>query len=109
MNYVEFNAGSKEYKLKLSTKNVVALEKRLGCNPLSIFGDGETIPTITAMICILHASLQQLNHGITLEDAYDIWDNWMEDGHTMTDFIPVIMDIYKVSGIIRGEDKTEKN
>jgi hypothetical protein len=83
------------------------LEKQLGCNPLSIFGDGETIPTITTMVAILHASLQQYNHGVTLNDAYDIFDTWLDEGNATTDFIPIILEIYKASGII-PKDKEEE-
>ena len=110
MMYIDFSAGDKEYKLRLNTRNIVALEKELGCNPLGIFGAGDTVPTITTMVQILHASLQHYNHGITLNGAYDIFDEWLADGHIMTDFITVILDIYKASGIISGDkDNTEKN
>lgn len=105
MNYVEFKAGNKEYKLRLSTRSTISLEKQLGCNPVAIFGSGDTIPTITTMVRILHASLQSLEHSITLDDAYDVFDNWLADGHVMTDFIQVILDIYRVSGIIKNETK----
>ena len=108
MNYCEFTAGGNEYKLRLNTRDVVALEKRLGCNPMAIFGDGRTIPTITTMVAILHASAQANHHGITLDKAYDIFDSWLADGHAMTDFIEVIIDIYRVSGII-PEEVNEKN
>lgn len=100
MNFINFEVGNKTYKLSLNTRNTVLLEKQIGCNPLSIFGDGDTIPTITVMVAILHASLQQYNHGITLNDAYDILDDYLAEGHAITDFIPVIIDIYKASGII---------
>jgi hypothetical protein len=106
--YVDFNAGNKEYKLRLSTRAIVSLEKQLGCNPLAIFGNGDTVPTITTMVQILHASLQQYSHGITLNDAYSIFDEWLADGNAMTDFIAVIMDIYKASGLIKAE-LLEKN
>ena len=112
MNYVNFDVGGKEYKLRLNIKNTVALEKRLGCNPLSIFGDADKVPTITEMVYILHSSLQQYNHGINLEDSYAIFEAWLEDGHTMLDFIPVIIEVYKVSGIISNkavEEAAEKN
>ena len=107
--YLDFTAGNKDYKLRLSTRNTVMLEKQLGCNPLAIFGSGDTIPTITQMVNILYASLIQYNHGITLNDAYDIFDAYLADGHTMTDFIQVIVDIYKTSGLIKTEEATEKN
>ena len=108
MNYINFVAGNKESKLRLSTRAIVALEKQLGCNPLSLFGDGDTLPTITTMVYVLHASLPQRNHGIPLNDAYDIFDVYLVDGHTMTDFLLVMIEIYKVSGLI-GNEGTEKN
>ena len=110
MMFVNFTAGDKDYKLRLSTKNVVLLEKQLGCNPISIFGNGDTIPTITTMVTILHASLQQYNHGINLNDAYDIFDKYLADGNAATDFIPVILEIYKASGLVPDEKEVaEKN
>lgn len=110
MMYVDFSANNKDYKLRLSTRAIVALEKQLGCNPVAIFGSGDTLPPITIMVQILHASLQQLQHNISLDDAYTIFDEWLADGHVTTDFIPVIVEIYKVSGIIRGDKGTdEKN
>lgn len=108
MNYIDFEAGNKTYRLRLSTRNIVLLEKQLGCNPLSIFGNGETVPTITTMVAILHAALQQYNHGITLNEAYDIFDEYIADGHTTVDFISVILEIYKASGII-PKDTEGKN
>ena len=109
MVYVDFTANNKEYKLRLNTRTVVSLEKQLGCNPLSIFGNGDTMPTITTMVQILYASMQPLNHGITLEDAYNIFDEYLADGHSMTDFLSVIVEIFKVSGLIKGEGAGEKN
>lgn len=108
MNFIDFEAGNKTYKLRLNTRNIVLLEKQLGCNPLSIFGEGETIPTVTAMVTILHASMQQYNHGISLNDAYDIFDNYLAEGHSSTDFLPVILEIYKASGIIPDDKKREE-
>lgn len=108
MMYVDFTAGNKEYRLRLNTRNIVTLEKQLGCNPLAIFGDGDTIPTITTMVTILYSSLQQYQHGITLDKAFDIFDDYLDDGHAMTDFIQVILEIYKVSGLIK-EEVAEKN
>lgn len=110
MMYVDFTVGNKDYKLRLNTRNIIALEKQLGCNPLSIFGNGDTLPTLTTMVQILHASLQQYQHNISLNDAFDIFDEYLAEGKNMTDFIPVIVDIYKVSGLISKDDGgNEKN
>lgn len=108
MMYVDFHAGDKDYKLRLNTRNVAMLEKQLGCNPLAIFGKGDTIPTVTTMVQVLYSSLIQYNHGISLDDAYNIFDAWLADGNTVTDFIYVILDIYRVSGLVKKES-VEKN
>lgn len=108
MNYLDFCAGGKEYKLRLTTRAIVQLEKQIGRNPLMIFGNGDEIPTITNMVNVLYFSLQSLQNGITLNDAYDIYDTYIADGHTTTDFIKVIIDIYRASGIIPTEE-AEKN
>lgn len=103
MLYIDFEADKKVYKLRLTTREIVSLEKRLGCNPLMIFGSGDKVPSITDMVAILHASLQPYHHGITYEAALDIFDAYLQE-HVMTDFIPVIIEIYKASGII-AKDK----
>ena len=103
MLYIDFEADKKAYKLRLTTREIVSLEKRLGCNPLMIFGNGDKVPSITDMVAILHASLQPYHHGITYEAALDIFDAYLQE-HVVTDFIPVIIEIYKASGII-AKDK----
>lgn len=111
MMYVDFEAKGINYKLRLNTRNTVNLERQLGCNPLSIFDNEDTIPTVTTMVQVLYASLLQFNHGLNLNDAYDIFDDWLADGHVVTDFLHVIVDIFKVSGIIKDDKRgnEEKN
>lgn len=107
MMYHNFEVGNKVYKLRLNTRNTIALEKALGGNPLGVFGDGNTLPTIEQMVTILWASLQQYEHGISMEDTYDIFDKYLEN-HNMTEFLLDIMEVYKVSGLVPSE-VTEKN
>lgn len=108
MLYYDFTAGNKDYKLRLDTRGIVALEKKIGCNPLAIFGKGDTIPTVSTMVAILHASLQSYQHSISMDDAYNIFDEYLADGNTTTDFINEIIEIYKASGII-NDKLVEKN
>jgi hypothetical protein len=111
MLYIDFATDKETYKLRLTTRNVVALEKQLGCNPLAIFGDGDTIPTVSTMVTILHAALQPYQHNVTLDAAYDIFDKWLEAGNDAVKFVNVILDVYKVSGLIPKDTPTadEKN
>lgn len=109
MLYTDFTVGNQTYKLRLNTRGIVMLEKTLGSNPLNIFGndlDNPTMPTITSLVSILYVSLQQYQHGIDMNKAYDIFDDYIAEGHIPFDFISVVMDIFKVSGII-PKDKEE--
>ena len=111
MMFYEFTAGNKDYKLRLTTRSIVALEKQLGCNPLAIFGNGDVMPTVTQMVAVLHASLQSMQHGVDMAAAYDVFDDFLADGHNMTDFLPVIVEVYKVSGLLSRDKEvsSEKN
>lgn len=100
-----------EYKLRLDAKRVAQLEDALGGkSPLSIFiNAGErNIPALKDMLLILHYALQPMQHGIKLDDTYDIYDKYIEDGHTIVDFIPVLIEVYKVSGLIPKDAKEEE-
>ena len=104
MMYVDFHAGDKDYKLRLSTRNIVMLEKQLGCNPLSVHRDSngrDRMPTAAEMVQFLHCALLQFNHGISLDDAYDIFDAWLDEDHCYEDFLILMMEVYEVSGMIK--------
>lgn len=108
MYWVDFGAGNKNYRLRIDIMSLMALEKQIGCNPLAIFGNGDELPKITTMIHILHAALQPMQHGISMKEAMEIFGAWLAEGHTPIDFLPVIIEIYKASGIIKP-DGNEKN
>lgn len=109
MMYVDFKAGGKEYKLRLDTRSTITLEKQIGCNPLAIFGNGDEMPQITTLVQVLYCSLLPLNHGIGLENAYNIFDEYLADGNSATDFLSVVIDVFKVSGLIKSDKVAEKN
>lgn len=105
MMYVDFNVNNKTYKLRLNTRSIVLLEERLGYNPLHVFGDGTYTPKVTNMVDVLYASLQQ-HHEMSLDDTFELFDAWLAEGNTPPEFLPIIIKIYKLSGLIKN---TEKN
>ncbi len=105
MNSYDFQVGDKVYNLRLTTKNIIKLEKKIGINPLAIFGNGDTVPTLTTMLTVFQYSLPNA----TENEAFDIYDRWLDEGHTVADFIPVILEVYKVSGLIKDMPENEKN
>ena len=71
MNYMNFEAGGNTYKLVLTTRAMVELEKKIGCNPLDILvkvQSEESLPKVYDMVAIIWASLLKFNHGIKFDD-----------------------------------------
>lgn len=107
--YTTFTVGDKEYKARLTTKALIELERKLGRNPINILAEvgqnGDIMPKMEPMLDILHASLQALEHGITIDDVYDLYDKWLEEGKTSVDLITLIVKICQESGLIPKEEE----
>ena len=107
MNFVQFNVGEKELKLRLDTKNTVALEKVLGTSPVNELmkcASGK-MPTMDFVVTTLHASLQKLEHGYTMNKVYDLLDEYFDDGNTLIDIIPELLKVFQSAGLLpKGED-----
>lgn len=100
--YTELTIGNKTYKLRLTTKGAIQLEKGLGRNPVSMLMeiDEGKLPTLSDVLITFHAMLQPFNHGVSMDEVYDIYDAFIADGKTMFDLIPVFVDVFKESGFI---------
>lgn len=112
MLYTTLQGGSKAYKLRLTAKTLVALESQLGQSLFSVFGSmGENLnhmPKLEVLIALLHASLQTYQHGITPDDAYDIYDDYIEQGGSYAGMLKELVEVLQISGFFRGiEQKGE--
>ena len=106
MLYTTLVIREKEYKLRLSAKSCVALEKRLGGNPLNVFmqiEDGK-LPTLETLLTMLHQSLTEFQHGLTMDDVYSIYDDYCSEGNNMMNLIQVLIEVLKASGFIPESD-----
>lgn len=102
MNYTLLTVGEKELKLRLDTRNTVALEKVVGCNPLNELmntADGG-LPGVEFVTNVLHASLQKLEHGYTLSKVYDLWDEYADEGKGVVDILPTLIELFQTCGYI---------
>lgn len=107
MEYYELKTSKNEYKLRLNVRAVVALEKDLGKNPLYVFTN--KIPEIEDMVKILYHSLKHYQPETTMDDAYNIFDEWVEDNHIIGEFSGVCVDLYTQSGLFKPQGTEEKN
>lgn len=114
MLYSTFTVADKEYKGRLTARAMVDLEKKLGTNPINVMiklgADSGFMPDLHSLITILHASLQAMEHGISIDKTYEIYDAMIDEGKTIVDLLNIVIDIFKVSGLIpEVNEENEKN
>jgi len=110
MLYTIIKINEKEYKARLSAKTCVDLEKRLKTNPLNIFikaGNGE-LPSLESLLVMLQASLEEYNHGITMDEVYSLYDEYCAGGGNLMSLIADLLEVFKGAGFIPKEND-EKN
>ena len=108
MLYTELQIGNYNYKLRLNTRASISLEKALGRSPLALFMaiDNGEMPRLNDMLLILHACLQPYHHGMSLDKVYDLYDEYVADGHTLFDLVPVFIEVFQESGYL-GKDNAK--
>ena len=107
--FVNWLVKGNNYKLRLNTINLIALEKILGKNPAEIvisYARGMQ-PKITDIIYTLQCSLQAYEHGMNFETVSNLYDSYIEDGGCTADILKIFVELFKQSGLI--EKNSEKN
>lgn len=111
MMYTEMIVGDSTYKLRLTTRNTIALEKTLGYNPLDILFkmDRDELPKVGDLVNILHYSLQPYNHNLKLDDTYNIFDEYLGQGYSIFEFINnILVPVFKVAGLLSNKQEDEQ-
>lgn len=95
----------KTYQLRLTTKGCVNIESRIGQNPLNVFiqASEDKMPKMGDLMVILHECLNACNHGIKIEDVYNIYDKYCEEGGDFMSLIELLVDVFTESGFIPKE------
>lgn len=109
--YTTWTVGETDYKLRLTTRQAVAVEEKLGLNLLKVFmpnaGEDMPLPPLKVMLVIAHGALQKFHHGLNLEAVYDLFDDYVDAGGSQVSFLTdIILPLFENSGFIpRSETK----
>lgn len=111
MLYKELIIGGESFKLRLTTKASVALEKALGYNPISMLMDIDNgvMPKLADVLIMLQAMLQTYHHNYSLEKVYDLFDRYVAEGHSMFDLIPVFVEVFQESGYLATSNSKQED
>lgn len=104
----------KEYKLKLTTQEIVNIENKIKTNLLTVISSTENgnIPPLKIMLLITHGAMKKYNHGIKEDDVIELFDKYCEEGGSQMSFMTdVFIPIYTVSGFFSQAqaDTMDKN
>lgn len=108
--YTELIIGGESFKLRLTTKASVTLEKALGYNPISMLMDIDNgvMPKLNDLLIMLQVMLQTYHHGYNMDKVYDLFDKYVADGKGMFDLIPVFVEVFQQSGYLSVGAKAEE-
>lgn len=101
MKHYVLNIAGKELKCRLTTQGIMDVERKLGGkNILKVIMEDE-VPSLSMVMVILHAALQPLEHGYTLDKVYKLYDDYIEEGNTYMDLVPEVIQILEASGFFK--------
>lgn len=92
---------NEEYKLKLTTQEIVSIESKIGTNLLSVISKTEdgSVPPLKIMLLITHGAIKKFHHGIKEQDVITLFDKYCDEGGNQISFMTdVFIPIYQVSG-----------
>ena len=110
--YTSWQVGEKELKLRLTTRQAVAVEEKLGVNLLKVFmprkDEDFPLPPLKVMLVVIHGALQKFEHGLTLDDVYDLNDEYVDAGGDQTTLLTdVIIPLFEQSGFMPKQKRKE--
>ncbi|MFT8916561.1 MAG: DUF6096 family protein [Oenococcus sp.] len=105
----EFEFGGLTLDLKLTARDILNIEKRLGKSMMSLFmsGDGSMkLPPLNEILIVLQGANQ--THGVTDEDIFKAFVKYFEAGHSPMDIFTVLTDLFQASGFFGSKDPDMK-
>lgn len=123
MIYKQITINGTDYKLRMTGKSIIEVEKKLGNNPLNILtsalgamqvGDIDKMtlssfkmPKLTDLLYVFWGALLPMNSKISFDAACDLYTDYISDGHSYDDFLTLMLDVLTVSGFMKAGEETE--
>lgn len=98
--FYTMTVGGEEYKMRLTASAIMQIEKKLG-KPL--FKALETIQDnmVETITTIIWGAMQPLNAGFTIEKATALFDDYIDDGHSIEELMLEINGLFEASGFFK--------
>ena len=101
--------GGLTLELKLTARDILNIEKRLGKSVMSLFmsGDGSMkLPPINEILIVLQGANQ--THGISDQDILNAFDKYYDAGNSPMELFTVLTDLFQASGFFGKQASDSK-
>ncbi|MCL2378296.1 MAG: gene transfer agent family protein [Defluviitaleaceae bacterium] len=88
--------GGQDYKLRLTASAIMAIEKKLG-KPLFAALENIESNMIETIATILWGAMKPFNTSCSFDEAVELLDLYVDEGHTVEDLIQVINALFEGS------------
>jgi len=105
----KLDLGGLQLELKLTGRDILNIEKRLGKSMMSLFmsGDGSMkLPPLNEMLIVLQGANQ--THGVSDSDIIKAFENYFDAGHAPMELFSVLTDLFRESGFFGKQDSDSK-
>ena len=92
--------GGEEYKLRLTASAIMQIEKKLGKSLFSAL-EGIQNNMIETITVILWGAMQPFNANFPFDKAVGLFDQYIDDGHSVEDLMLEINALFKASGFFK--------
>jgi len=98
--FYTLTVGGEEYKLRLTASAIMQIEKKLG---KSLFSALEKIQDnmIETITTVMWGAMQPLNANTSIEKATGLFDQYIDDGHSIEDLMTEINALFETSGFFK--------
>lgn len=98
--YHVWTVGGKEYKLKLTAKEIMQVEQKFkGKSILDLISNGNGVPGLAIMLTIVQGSMVKYQSNIDSKTVMSIYDQYCQEGGSLMDLLTeVIFPTLSVSG-----------
>lgn len=89
--FIIWKIGEEEYKLKLTTGEISRLEQMYGGSLINLLNTETGMTPLCTMLDIVHGGLQKFNSNIDRSDVNDMFDRYIDEGGSQTEFLSDIL------------------
>jgi len=103
--FYTLTVGEAEYRLRLTATAIKSIEKKLG-QPLFTAVENMQDDFIDTVATIFWGAMQPMNANFPFEKAYDLIDQYIDEGNSVEDLMMEIKGLFEASGFFsKGQDE----